>query len=881
SNTYNVNVTSGAFANQNFAVWIDYNDDNDFYDAGELIGYSSAATTAGYQTISFSINLACTPPFGTHRMRIRDAFATTASTMDPCATYGWGETEDYLITIVAGTPFAPAFTATPSTPNCVGAQVTYTATAGQTNYAWTFPGTAGVDYTLVSGGTSASNTAVVTYNTSGSNTITMNYASPLGCASSGAINNTITVGAGTFTTTAVAGDVIWRGASSTDWSTTSNWYSYNGTSYAVASGLPSPATRTIIPANNSCVLAQPAVNVAIAGSAKDVIIESGATLTMTTGTLNVSGNFVNNGTFVAGTGTVVFNTAATVSGNATTFNNVDLNNGVNFGSNLSTINGVMTMNTGSWVNTNAPIYGTSSLLRYNTGGAYGRGFEWSTTSGAGYPNDVQVSGLTTINYPNTGGAFSTNLGVRRDLTIDAGSNVYMDYGTGNASGSLTVGRNVTSAGDLSLGNQIGGDIYVGGNWTRTTGNFYANNRAVFFNGATGAQTITKSGGETFPFMIVNKASGNVVLANNVTVSGGLTLTNGLVEVGTNNMVMGGASLTGGSSASYVKTESTGVLSRNVGGTATTFPVGNGTYNPAMVTNTGIADIFTIRVIDNVTANGTGVGATTTEAVVNRTWMIDEATAGGTNATLRLFWNGAGEEINAFSAATAFMAHYVAAASLWDNIGGTVGAGYVETSNNTSFSPFTISSSTTFAPLPVELISLGAQCANEDVIVSWSTASEHNSLNFIVERSENGLNWNEVQTVTAAVNSNTVREYAIEDAGAARGLKYYRLIQTDQDGAQKVYGPVMSNCGSDADMFMSFPNPSDADITLVFNSKKINGSTTLMVRDAHGRVVRSMSLEIQPGTDSMLIPDMELTPGVYYLQLEGESFKTPVIKHSLR
>jgi hypothetical protein len=81
--------------------------------------------------------------------------------------------------------------------------------------------------------------------------------------------------------------------------------------------------------------------------------------------------------------------------------------------------------------------------------------------------------------------------------------------------------------------------------------------------------------------------------------------------------------------------------------------------------------------------------------------------------------------------------------------------------------------------------------------------------------------------------------------------------------------------------MSFPNPSDADITLVFNSKNINGSTTLMVRDAHGRVVRSMALEIQPGTDSILVPDMELTPGVYYLQLEGESFKTPVIKHSLR
>jgi hypothetical protein len=810
-------------------------------------------------------------------MRIRGVYATAGSTIDPCATYGWGETEDYLITIVAGAPFTPAFTATPTTPNCVGTQVTYTATAGQTNYAWTFPGTA----TLISGGTSTSNTAVVSYNTSGSQAVTMNYASPLGCASSGAINNTITVGAGTFTTTAASGDVIWRGATSTDWNTASNWYSYNGTSYAVASGVPSAATRTIIPANNTCVLAQPSVNITTAGSAKDVIIETGATLTMTTGTLNVSGNFVNNGTFVAGTGKVAFNAAGTVSGNATTFNDVDLNNGVNFGSSLSTVNGIMTMNTGSWVNTNAPIYGTSSLLKYNTGGTYGRGFEWSTTSGAGYPNDVQVSNNTTINYPNTGGAFSANLGVRRDLTIDAGSNLYMDYGTGNASGSLTVGRNVTSAGDLSLGNQIGGDIYVGGNWTRTTGNLYANNRAVFFNGATGNQTITKTGGESFPYMVVNKASGNVILANNVTTTGGLTLTSGLVEVGTNNLVMGASTLSGGSATSYVKTASTGKLSRNVAGTATTFPVGNTGYNPAILTNTGTADVFTARVIDNVTADGTGVGTTTPEAVVKRTWMIEEGTAGGTNATLRLYWNGAGEEINTFSSATAFMAHYVAAASLWDNIGGTVGAGYVESTGNTSFSPYTISSSTTFAPLPVELISLGAQCANENVIVSWSTASEHNTLNFIVERSENGSNWNEVQTVAAAVNSNTVLNYAIEDAGAARGLKYYRLIQTDQDGVQKVYGPVMSNCGSDTDLFMSFPNPSDADITLVFNSKKINGSTTLMVRDAHGRVVRSIALEIQPGTDSILVPDMDLTPGVYYLQLEGESFKTPVIKHSLR
>ena len=228
-----------------------------------------------------------------------------------------------------------------------------------------------------------------------------------------------------------------------------------------------------------------------------------------------------------------------------------------------------------------------------------------------------------------------------------------------------------------------------------------------------------------------------------------------------------------------------------------------------------------------------------------------------------------------------MAHYVSAASMWDNLGGTIGAGYVETSGNTSFSPYTISSSTTFAPLPVELLSLDAACSNEDVIVSWKTASEHNSLNFIVEQSENGMTWNEVQTVEAAVNSNTTRDYAIQDAGAARGLNYYRLIQTDQDGAQKIYGPILTNCGSDKLSFMTFPNPSDAEFTVVINGVEIIGETTMNVRDANGKLVRSMALEIQPGVNSFLVPDLELAPGMYYLQLENDDYRSPSLKQSVR
>jgi hypothetical protein len=200
ANSYTVNVTVGTWGSQGIAAWIDYNDNN-IFEASEKIG--STLTTIGTgtggtpipanHTASFTINLSCTPPLGLHRMRVRDVYFTNGPTIDPCATYAYGETEDYMVNVISGPAFTPTFTSTPAATSCVGTTVNYVANAGQTNYAWTFAGTAGTDYTLVSGGTSASNTATVTWNTGGAHSMTMNYASPLGCASAGAVSNTVTM----------------------------------------------------------------------------------------------------------------------------------------------------------------------------------------------------------------------------------------------------------------------------------------------------------------------------------------------------------------------------------------------------------------------------------------------------------------------------------------------------------------------------------------------------------------------------------------------------------------------------------------------------------------------------------------------------------------
>lgn len=94
---YEINVTVGTYQQQNIAVWIDYNDDFVFAPE-ERVGYTLTEIGSN-ETGTFSILLDCTAPSGVHRMRVRDVWNTAAENIDPCANYGYGETEDYDITI--------------------------------------------------------------------------------------------------------------------------------------------------------------------------------------------------------------------------------------------------------------------------------------------------------------------------------------------------------------------------------------------------------------------------------------------------------------------------------------------------------------------------------------------------------------------------------------------------------------------------------------------------------------------------------------------------------------------------------------------------------------------------------------------------------------
>ena len=248
-------------------------------------------------------------------------------------------------------------------------------------------------------------------------------------------------------------------------------------------------------------------------------------------TLNISGNKIVNslsgGTLVTDLNVKVITSAS-----------------LDCGPSVTTINGILQLNGGSFVYNNSPFYGSSSKLIYNTANAfatpYNRNSEWNgnTSFGTvGFPNNVEISNNT---YVLAGGSShtGTNLNMGGSLTIDAGSTFDMSYGGAtNMTVPLEVAGNISIAGTLIASGVAGGDIYVSGNWTRT-GTFTDNSRAVFFNGATNG-IITATGGQTFSYALLTKSTttAKITLADSVTITKQLTLTEGTLDLANRNIII--------------------------------------------------------------------------------------------------------------------------------------------------------------------------------------------------------------------------------------------------------------------------------------------------------------------------------------------------------
>ena len=171
-----------------------------------------------------------------------------------------------------------------------------------------------------------------------------------------------------------------------------------------------------------------------------------------------------------------------------------------------------------------------------------------------------------------------------------------------------------------------------------------------------------------------------------------------------------------------------------------------------------------------------------------------------------------------------------------------------------------------SPLAVSLQSFNCAIVNSTAKLNWTSASEINAKQFVVEASSDKKNFASVGTV-AAKNVKGLNSYEFETAAPAT-TTYYRLKMVDKNGAFS-YSPVLVlNASVSAKKLTVFPNPAVNTITLS-HTQALEGAS-VKILNAAGKTVSISNL--QTGATQTTVDVSKLTKGTYIVSVENNGQK---------
>lgn len=485
------------------------------------------------------------------------------------------------------------------------------------------------------------------------------------------------------------------------------------------------------------------------------------------------------------------------------------------------------------------------------------------------------------------------------IVTTTGSNIYINGATGNYT---------SQAGGLITPASVGGNLFVIGNWVNNAGNagFSADGVSVYLTGA--AQSIGGSASTSF-YNLYFQGSSTKTLNINTTV-GGLSLFNGVLDVGARPLDLNSYVLTLSNPAAGAVTNTTGYIISETNaatnpsivrwqmGTTTgahTIPFGTVAgisipfvFNkiPATAATIDIATRPTAASNNNPWASGVShmydpnlVQDGSDEAVIDRWWEINSTAAITANLTFRYRGNTENTLLPAYNTGTLGAQYWASGAWLPDNAilgsgtGVTAGVGVV-TANGVSiaaaYTPWVLSSQ--LAPLPVEWLTFTTTCTTNNALVKWSTATEQNNDYFTVQRSTDGFIWDNIGTVNGAGNSSQVNAYTFVDPQLLSATTYYRIRQTDYNG-QHSYSSLstLQPCGTTQASIDAFSASGQVSVAV---QTTFGSDYSVQLFDTQGRLVREQQFAAREGANRFELLGQVPATGIYMVTVTsaaGERF----------
>jgi hypothetical protein len=494
-----------------------------------------------------------------------------------------------------------------------------------------------------------------------------------------------------------------------------------------------------------------------------------------------------------------------------------------------------------------------------------------TASGSG-KGIVKFTGNVTQNFVNTGTISNTvDFEIEEDAVVNFGEHPLTGNGSFIASSDCIM-RFGSHNGITASG--ANGNIQVSGSRT------YSADASYIYDG-TSAQVTGNGLPSTVKNLSFNNAAG-VTLSADVSVKTNLALESGIVSTGSNTLTVGTSVLNTGF-VSRTDGWVNGNLARWIPALAMgtfDFPVGVQTYNEFSLSYTVIPSLPGLLTVSFVEIGPDQSGLPLTEENFYKVntigskgyWTTSSSNglAGGL-CTISVLGNGF---TGISEVADVRLLTRTNALLPWSLPGAhATGTGTVNSPRASrtgiGMPPF-VTIGWGYNALPIELIFFKAEVEGRSVKMKWATAAEINNEYFTLERSEDGINFEEIGQVPGSGNTSNRRDYEYTDESPLNGDSYYRLRQTDYDGRFEVFDPdhvYLKKKVLDESALNVWPNPFDDYFDMEIKSEE-SGKLDISLLTMDGKLIREEAIHVDaPGTRWTFRDGNSLIPGTYILRIQ--------------
>ncbi len=176
-----------------------------------------------------------------------------------------------------------------------------------------------------------------------------------------------------------------------------------------------------------------------------------------------------------------------------------------------------------------------------------------------------------------------------------------------------------------------------------------------------------------------------------------------------------------------------------------------------------------------------------------------------------------------------------------------------------------------AALPVSLLSFTGTWQNKAVNLIWQTDHESGVDHYEVQRSDDGVNFEKIGSVSA-VNTSVRYSYTFTDNNLSKSLYYYRIKIAEQSGSSEFSNILLlkTNQPSAGVRIKIFPNPVTDWFTISFEDK-ISGAVAVNITDLSGKEVWKQESEVNNAYNlNFSFASKKPVTGIYIVKLHTKN-----------